>query len=84
MIYYSGVSERVRRDFSREVRAALRHLRSNPGLFAEYEGGPNPSRYHRVLVTGFPYLLIYEVVGDELWVLACAHASRRPGYWENR
>jgi mRNA-degrading endonuclease RelE of RelBE toxin-antitoxin system len=35
-------------------------------------------------VKRFPYYLIYKLKGGEIFVLAVAHASRKPGYWENR
>ena len=32
----------------------------------------------------FPFTLPYQIVGDEIVVLALAHTSRRPGYWSRR
>ncbi|PFG31906.1 hypothetical protein ATJ78_2889 [Paramicrobacterium agarici] len=32
----------------------------------------------------FPYKLIYMVHEREIFILAYAHESRRPGYWEHR
>lgn len=32
----------------------------------------------------FPYNLIYAVEAGEIYVLAYAHESRRPDYWEHR
>lgn len=30
------------------------------------------------------YGIVYTVVGDTIWILAVAHAKRRPGYWAGR
>lgn len=30
------------------------------------------------------YGLVYTVVNDTFWIVAVAHAKRRPGYWTNR
>ena len=38
----------------------------------------------RRLLKGFPYGIVYEVRADELLVLAVAHTSRRPNYWNRR
>ena len=38
----------------------------------------------RVVMTDYPYLLVYRVRGDILQVIAIAHTSRRPGYWRDR
>jgi hypothetical protein len=32
----------------------------------------------------FPFTVPYQIVGDEIVVLALAHTSRRPGYWARR
>ena len=32
----------------------------------------------------FPFTLPYQIIGDEMVVLALAHTSRRPGYWSRR
>jgi plasmid stabilization system protein ParE len=32
----------------------------------------------------FPFTVPYQIVGDEIVVLALAHTSRRPGYWTRR
>jgi toxin ParE1/3/4 len=38
----------------------------------------------RFVMAAFPYSIIYRVRGDEIQVLAMAHAKRRPGYWLRR
>ena len=38
----------------------------------------------RARVQGFPFRLVYFIVGDVLWVLAVAHDKRKPGYWLDR
>ena len=32
----------------------------------------------------YPYSLIYRIVGEEITVVAVAHAKRKPGYWIDR
>jgi len=32
----------------------------------------------------FPFTLPYQIVGNEIVLLALAHTSRRPGYWTRR
>ena len=38
----------------------------------------------RVLLQRFPYLLIFEELGDEVVVLACIHGHREPDVWQSR
>ena len=38
----------------------------------------------RYVLSEFPYSIIYAQLDEIVFVLAVAHASRRPGYWLNR
>jgi len=41
-----------------------------------------PSRQLRVL--GFPYYVAYRIREEDIYIVAIAHTSRRPGYWKAR
>lgn len=43
-----------------------------------------PPDVRRVPLQRFRYILVYQVIGSTLKVLAVAHTSRQPGYWKNR
>ncbi len=38
----------------------------------------------RAVFRRFPYSLIYRVVGDDVFVLACFHGRRNPRVWRSR
>lgn len=38
----------------------------------------------RVVLTGFPYDIVFQVRQDTLEIIAIAHQRRRPGYWRHR
>jgi plasmid stabilization system protein ParE len=38
----------------------------------------------RFILSGYPYDLIYSLREDEILIVAFAHHSRRPGYWQSR
>jgi plasmid stabilization system protein ParE len=38
----------------------------------------------RMLVSGFPYQIVYRVTADEIRILAFAHLKRCPGFWRRR
>jgi hypothetical protein len=42
------------------------------------------SRFHEAADVRFPYSLMYIVEEHELYILAIAHQSKRPGYWADR
>jgi plasmid stabilization system protein ParE len=44
--------------------------------------GRLPSRQFRT--QGFPYKVAYRIREHDIYVVAVAHTSRRPGYWKDR
>ena len=52
----------------------------------------HPDRYPLLLepdirsakVKRFPYRIVYVVIGDDVDIVAVAHAKRRPAYWRRR
>jgi len=45
--------------------------------------GVNPP-IRKLILSRFPYAIAYQVDSDRVLVLAFAHTSRQPLYWENR
>jgi len=70
-----GLGER----FGSEVRRTIERLLEYPEL-----GSPIDADLRRLMLTRFPYSLIYSFTSDLLRVVAVAHARRRPGYWRPR
>lgn len=51
----------------------------------EHANLPDLPEVRRVRLARFSeYGVIYTVIGDTFWVVALAHAKRRPGYWTER
>lgn len=69
--------------FLSEYAAALSAIEVDPLRFGLLETEP-AGRFRRCILRTFPYAVIFEVLPDEVLVLAVAHASRRPGYWRDR
>jgi toxin ParE1/3/4 len=61
------------------------------GTFAIIESFPEigSSRRGQLLsrqlkVRGFPYVVAYRIRPTDVYIVAVAHTSRRPGYWKHR
>ena len=70
---------KVAEDFERAIRRALQLLVFMPQL--------GSGTYHGVRtwpLKRFPYTLVYRVAGETITVIAVAHQSREPGYWDGR
>lgn len=65
--------------FRAEVISALLRIRAWP-LSCPVERG----EIRRLLLSRFPYKLLYSVEDDHIYVTAIAHQHRQPDYWIDR
>lgn len=77
--FYKAESMRLGREFAVEARAAIDSLLATPEA-----GSPDVYGTRRKLVRQFPFVIVYEVVGDVLRIIAFMHQRRKPGYWTSR
>lgn len=78
-LWYLDRSRQAADRFEAAFDAAIEAIRSRPEMF------PKCDVAHRfVVLTRFPYRLIYRPRGEGFVTIAVAHAKRRPGYWSSR
>jgi hypothetical protein len=77
--YYDGKASGLGDRLLAEVKAATRLIERYPEIAPVVDLGVRARALSK-----FPYNLIYVVEPEELFVLAVAHLSRRPGYWADR
>jgi hypothetical protein len=70
-----GLGGRLRK----EVKEALVRLRSWPLACAIEKGN-----IRRLILSRFPYKLLYSVENDHIYIIAVAHLHRAPDYWIGR
>ena len=73
----------------RSIDAAMRFTLAVESAIQQIVSAPNRWRAHlcdtrRFVLQDFPYVIVYYATSDLIWVVAVAHASRRPGYWKRR
>ena len=80
IIYYaSNASKDVSQDFASELFRKIGLIIEDPKIFPiEYEN------IRKCSLDRFPYKIIYETLGDLIYILAIHHHKRRPGYWIKR
>jgi hypothetical protein len=71
-------------EFHDRVVDALGAIERHPRRFSRVEWTPVKGEVRRARLTKFPHLLIYEIVNEEAFVIACSHPSRHPRYWQRR
>lgn len=79
----SGLGQQLATEVFKALDEAVRH----PFVPKKYDHPnlPTEPEVRKIQVRRFDeYGLVYTVVNDTLWVLAVAHAKRKPGYWIDR
>ena len=77
--FYEEREEGLGLDFLDEVEAYVARIEENPHL-----GGAVTGDLRRRYLRRFPFFLIYSTTPELVLLLAVAHTSRKPGYWEDR
>jgi plasmid stabilization system protein ParE len=68
-------------DFHDAIIRTIDLIRAHPEI-GTARTGRFPNRQLRV--ARFPYRIVYRIREEDIYVVAVAHTSRRPGYWRHR
>jgi toxin ParE1/3/4 len=82
--WYEEKRSGLGQEFLDAVEAAFVSIGENPLQFGRLETNRSTRDIRRCLLKRFPYLVIFEVRGDECLVVAVAHGRRRPNFWRKR
>lgn len=77
--YYAARSEQAADNFWTEVQRGLALIREAPQRWPFHRRGTR-----RLALRRFPFSIIYRLQGSIVYVVAVAHARRRPDYWRGR
>jgi toxin ParE1/3/4 len=77
--WYQERSSRAATRFELETERVLDQINESPELYPKYD------EHHRfALLHRFPYSVVYQIHESRVHVIAVVHASRLPGYWQDR
>lgn len=78
-LWYDDRSSGAGDDFAEAIERAELLIAETPRTWPQWPGArPGVRRY---LVPGLLFSIAYEIVADEIVILAVAHQRRRPDYW---
>src|SRR5262249_6121105 len=77
--WYAQRSPTAAAAFLAEVDAALVRIGETPESWPPYRRGTR-----RFILRRFPFSVVYRIEDDVVYVVAIAHAKRRPEYWRRR
>jgi plasmid stabilization system protein ParE len=77
--WYLVRSEQAATRFEIAVEHALDTIAGNPEFYPQYD------ELHRFAVLRrFPFSIVYQILPEGIYIVAVAHSSRPPGYWQDR
>jgi hypothetical protein len=77
--YYNECQNGLGLEFAKEVYSAIQNILSFPHAWATLSANTR-----RCLTNRFPYGVIYQVTGEDVFIIAVMHLNRKPGYWTER
>jgi hypothetical protein len=77
--WYAQRSLDAARGFAIEVDAALKKIESDPLRFPLID-----QRHQACGIDRYPFQIVFRSDGARIYVVAIAHAKRRPNYWSER
>lgn len=78
--YFDAQAEGLGNRFLLEIDKVVLDIAVSPLLWPITKHGPRK----RILVSPFPYSILYKIVHDEIVIIAVAHQSRQKDYWTSR
>jgi plasmid stabilization system protein ParE len=84
MAWYDRESPGLGEVLLEEVDATLEKIARYPQIGALAPMVPAGLGARRVLLSRFPFAVVYREYQDQIRVLALAHGQREPGYWRDR
>ena len=77
--FYESKYKGLGQDFYSEVKSSIQLISSFPELCPERN-----DETRRYLLNRFPYIIVYLIYNDIIWIVSIAHCKRKPDYWKNR
>jgi hypothetical protein len=82
--WYDSKQAGVGAEFLQAFAQVIGEIEADPQRFPKHELVELQEDVRRANCGKYPYLVVYELVGDVPVILAVMHKSRRPDYWLNR
>ncbi len=82
--WYASQRPELAEWFLEEVASALKSAQTRPASFPRLRDLPPDLAVRRVLLSKFPYAVLFLELADDIRIIAVAHLKRDPEYWLNR
>ena len=80
MAFYEASEPGLGLDLQDKVEGAISKIRQNPETWPRHKS----TEFRKYLLDRFPYTVFYLDQPAHIWIIAIAHARRKPNYWRVR
>ena len=77
--YYNECQDGLGLAFAKEVNKSIQNILSYPQAWSSLS-----KNTRRCLTNRFPYGVIYQILHDEIYIIAIMQLNRKPTYWKIR
>jgi plasmid stabilization system protein ParE len=77
--YYEELQTGLGLEFAKEIFSSTQRIIDFPAAWSSLS-----QNTRRCLVNRFPYGIIYQILDNEIIIIAVMQLNRKPSYWENR
>ena len=77
--YYEECQERLGLEFAQEIYSTIHRVIDFPNAWQ-----PMTSKTRRCLTNRFPFGVIYQILDNEIIIIAIMQQNQKPFYWKNR
>jgi hypothetical protein len=77
--YYEELQTGLGLEFAKEIFSSTQRIIGFPSAWSSLS-----QNTRRCLVNRFPYGIIYQILDNEILIIAIMQLNRKPSYWENR
>jgi plasmid stabilization system protein ParE len=82
--WYAARSPRTGVRFTDAIDRAVDDIAANPRMYPLADDAPPGDEVRNLIMSRFPYRVVYLLNGTQVVIVAVAHTSRPPGYWHSR
>lgn len=77
--WYDEQKNRLGKEFAKALQDVMVSVRKDPKRFPKVN-----KKRRKAVIKRFPYIIIFEILGDVIYVLAIFHTKRNPKIWKKR
>ena len=77
--YYEECQERLGLEFAQEIYSTIHRIIDFPNAWQ-----PMTSKTRRCLTNRFPFGVIYQILDNQIIIIAIMQQNQKPFYWKNR